>query len=40
MDKINKINLSEQKKFWFDEIKKLKIILSIRLMKQNYSVKN
>ena len=41
MDEINKINLSEQTKFWLDEIKKkLKIILSMRLIKQNHAVKN
>ena len=40
MDKINKINLSEQTKFRLDEIKKLNIILSMRLAKQNYAVKS
>ena len=39
MDEINKINLSEQTKLRLDEIKKLEIISSMRLMKQNYAVK-
>ena len=40
MDEINKINLSEQTKFRLYETKKLKIILSMRLVKQNHAVKN
>ena len=38
MDEINKINLSEQTKFRLDEISK--IILSKKLIKENYTVKN
>ena len=34
MDEINKINISEQTKFWLDEISKLKIILSKNLSKK------
>ena len=40
MDEINKINLSEQRELRLDEIKKLKIISSMGLMKRNYAVKN
>ena len=39
MDKINKINLSEQTKYWLDEIK-LKNILLKKLIKENHAVKN
>ena len=38
MDEINKINLSEQTKFRLDKISK--IILSKKLIKENYTVKN
>ena len=37
---IGKTNLSEQTKFWLDEIVKLKIILSEKLIKENHAVKN
>ena len=40
MDEINKINLSEQGELRLDEIKKLKIISSMGLMKRNCAVKN
>ena len=40
MDETNKINISEQTKFWLDEISKLKIILSKKLIKENHVVKN
>ena len=39
MDEINQINLSEQTKFRLYEIKKLKVILSMRLVKQNHAIK-
>ena len=37
---IGKTNLSEQTKFRLDEIVKLKIILSEKLIKENHAVKN
>ena len=40
MDEIDKIKLSDQTKFRLYEIKKLKIILSMRLIKENHTVKN
>ena len=40
MDEINTINLSEQTKFRLYEIKKIENYWSMRLMKQNYAVKN
>ena len=40
MHEIDKTKLSDQTKFRLYEIKKLKIILSTRLMKQNHTVKN
>ena len=40
MHEIDKAKLSDQTKFRLHEIKKLKIILSMRLMKENHVVKN
>ena len=40
MHEIDKTNLSDQTKFILYEIKKLKIILSMRSMKENHTVKN
>ena len=40
MHEIDKNELSDQTKFRLYEIKKFEIILSMRLMKQNYAVKN
>ena len=40
MHEIDKDKLSDQTKFRLFEIKKVKIILSMRLMKQNHEVKN
>ena len=37
---IAKTKLSDQTKFTLDEIKKLKIILTQKLIKENYAVKN
>ena len=37
---IDKIDLSEQTKFRLDELVKLKIILSKKLIKENHAVKN
>ena len=39
MDEIDQIKLSDQTKFRLYEIKNLNIILSMRLMKENHSVK-
>ena len=35
----DKTDLSEQTKFWLDEISKLNIVLSERLTKENHAVK-
>ena len=40
MHEIDKTKLSDQTKFRLYEIKKLKIILSIRLVKENHTIKN
>ena len=41
MDEINKINLSEQKKFRLDEIRKIENYFSLKkLIKKNHAVKN
>ena len=41
MNEIDKTNLSDQTKFRLDEIKKkLKVILTQKLIKENYAVKN
>ena len=40
MHEIDKDKLSDQTKFRLFEIKQVKIILSMRLMKQNHAVKN
>ena len=40
MHEIDKNKLSDKAKFRLYEIKKLKMILSMRLMKQNHAVKN
>ena len=40
LDTINKTNLPEQTKFWLDEISKIKIILSKKLIRENHVVKN
>ena len=41
IEAIDKTNLSEQTKLWLNEIKKkLKIILSRRLIKENHAVEN
>ena len=37
---IDQTRLSDQTKFRLDEIKKLKIILTQKLIKENYAVKN
>ena len=37
---IDKTDLSKQRKFELDEISKLKIILSKKLIKENHAVKN
>ena len=39
MDEINKINLSEQTKFWLDEINKIENYF-IEEIKENHAVKN
>ena len=40
MHEIDNTKLSDQTKFRLNEIKKLKIILSMRSMKENHTVKN
>ena len=40
MHETDKTKLSDQTKFRLYEIKKMKIISSMRLMKKNYTVKN
>ena len=40
MHEIDKTKLSDQTKFRLYEIKKMRIILSMRLMKENYTIKN
>ena len=40
IEAIGKTNLSEQTKFRLDEIVKLRIILSKRLIKEDHAVKN
>ena len=40
MHEIDKNKMSDQTEFRLSEIKKLKIVSSMRLMKQNYAVKN
>ena len=40
MHEIDKTKLSDQTKFRLYEIKKLRIILSMRLMKENHTIKN
>ena len=40
LEAIEKTNLSEQTKFRLDEIRKLKIILSKKLIKEYHAVKN
>ena len=40
IEAIDTTNLTSQTKFPLDEISKLKIILSKRLIKENYEVKN
>ena len=40
MNEINKINLSEQTKFRLSEIIGIEIILIMKLIKENHTVKN
>ena len=40
MNEIDKTKLSDQTKFRLDEIKRLKIILTQKSIKENYAVKN
>ena len=37
---IDRTDLSDQTKFWLDEISKIEIILSKKLIKENHVVKN
>ena len=40
MNEYDKTKLSDQTKFRLDEIKKMKVILTQKLIKENYAVKN